>query len=136
MKKVFYKPIIIIFIIIFVIIILVCSLTTQIKLDYSENVYSIEVHVPGVRSIRTKDKDIINESINRLNKIRYLKYSIFKYYNASPDGTITLYDKNNKVLETIDLYGYIAVYGDKRYTVLPFTYVKLENLCREFNKKQ
>ena len=132
MKKLLYKPILIVSIILLVIIIVVCSLTTKIKLNYNEKVYSIEVSVPGVRSIRTSDKDVIKETISRLNKIKYYKYNIFKDYNSSPDGRIALYDKNRKKIESIELYGYSAVYGNERFTILPFTYGKIERLCREF----
>jgi len=135
MKKLLYKSIIIISIALSVIIIIVCALTTKIKLNYSEKVYSMELMVPGARGIRTQDRDVIKETISKVNKIRYYKYNISKIYNSSYDVTISLYDKNNKKIESIEFYGDVAVHGKNKYTVLPFTYGKLERLCKEFNGK-
>ncbi len=135
MKELLYKAIIIVSILITIAVVLICFLTTKIKLNYNEKVYSIEVHVPGVRGIRTSDKDVIKETINKVNKIKYYKYNIYKNYNKSPDGRIVLYDKDRRKIESIELFGETAVYGNERFTILPFTYGKLERLCREINDK-
>ena len=119
-------------IVIVAIVIIFSILTTRIRMNYTEKVYSIEVLIPGVRGIRTQDKKIIKEAITEVNKIRYCKYFVPEIYNSSPDGIIAIYDKDRKKIEVIRLYGYVAVYDNKRYAVLPFTYSKLEKLCRKF----
>lgn len=112
-----------------------CTFKLTFRTDY-EQVYAIEVQVPGVKGIYTEDSDKIKQVIGDIEDIRYYKLGNLKTYNTSPDCYVSLFDKNGKVIEEIEYYGYIAVYNKEKYGVLPFTYNRLEKLCNRLNEKQ
>ncbi len=135
------KLILIISVIIFTLIIIlcICFFKYTFKLNYRinyEQVYAIEVHVPGVKGIYTEDTDKIKQIIKNIENIRYYKRTNLKIFNSSPDCYISLFDSDGKIIEEIEYYGDVAVYKNEKFAILPITYYRLEKLCNSINDEK
>ncbi len=113
------------------------SITAKIVLNINNaNIIAVSIETAGSDGLYTKENSEILEVIKHLNSICYYKSSNLKIYNTTPDARVTFLDKDGKIIDQIKFYGYVAVYKDKKYGMLPFTYSRIEKLCKKLNKQQ
>lgn len=103
------------------------------------NVYGINISGFGSIDLNTKDEEKISKVIKYFNLIEYYKNKKYETHNETPDTSITLLGKDEKVINTIEFYGDLAEYKGEQYKLITHDvhkfYEDIKNLCTGINGK-
>ncbi len=109
-----------------------------IKLDLS-NTNIIDINGFGSIDLNTKDKEKISKVIKYFDLIEYYRNEKLQIHNETPDTSITLLGKDEKVIDKIEFYGDLAEYKSGQYRLKIHNvhkfYEDIENLCTSINRK-
>lgn len=110
--------------------------TTKITFN-ADKVSSVNITGFGSIGLDTDDKSKVKKVIDYLNSMSYYKNSKRELHNSSADASISMSDKDGKVIEQIDFFGDLAEYKGNQYKVVFFmSYNGLEKLCNRLNENK
>ncbi len=85
-----------------------------IKLDL-RNTNTININGFGSIDLNIKDKEKISKVIKYFDLIKYYRNEKHQIHNETPDTSITLIGKDEKVIDKIKFYGDLAEYKREQY---------------------
>lgn len=103
------------------------------------NTNTIDINGFGSIDFNTKDKEKISKVIKYFDLIKYYRNEKLQIHNETPDTSITMLGKDEKVIDKIEFYGDLAEYKGEQYRLKIHNvhkfYEGIENLCTSINGK-